>query len=107
MFRVFDIAEEKVVVIPERPAKLTDSIKTDNQSASGNTSSKQSIALQVEVDEIRNSACTNFVSSPTGDSESEFHEKPWPLGTLSNKKFDSSEPALNSTTDEEETVLKV
>lgn len=101
--------DTKYVDVPERSIKTTGSTASEkNASASGKSQpSSQNISkTEIESQDSKTSAPATFISNPTGDRKSEYHEKPWKLGIDTEKMFDRLEPSLRPETDVEETSLK-
>ena len=84
----------------------------DQQADSDNDSKRNSPvnidkSIQVEARQSSNKThlCKPYVSSPTGDKQHEYHEKPWKLvGTT--ERVESVESVLRNERNTEQTCLK-
>lgn len=106
--------QAQFVNMPQDSSKSTDSADSDldKQADRVNNSKRSSPVIMdktipVEEREFLSKAplSKSYVSSPTGDRQHEYHEKPWPLGG-NTKRFDSNDSVFRTEKGPEETCVK-
>ena len=100
--------------MPQDSSKSTDCADSDlDQQIDSENNSKRSSpvnidrSIQVEESELlsKTHLCNPYVSSPTGDKQHEYHEKPWTLGG-NTERFESDDSVFRTEKAQEETCLK-